>query len=398
MKNLFLLFVLLFSSQFLFCQTEKGTFTFGTSHFSAYKSDRTHFFIDNVTFERNSSLQYGLFVKNNVLLSASLSYAPDVISLPNPVRGNARSLTMSYRRYFGKKRIKPFADAEIGVKLFRRRIFYQLAMQPGIALFLNSQTSLDLSFYFPVLNNDSFFPRDLRPEIGLALRFFLHYDKEQKTQISAKEMIKRGVLSADLSNSFLDLGDAFKNQLFRGDAGLKYFFLHNIYASAGFSMFTEKYPGIGVNRRDLSVRLGLGAYYPLGDFTALTIHAKGSRRLLKSERDQNTANFLEGQIQGGLALFFGRQKFELLTGFTNTKYESDNSPQLQSDNNFVISMDYEYFVFEQLSLNASISAFPENQRQRLSSNTLSNFRTIYNERFDLYLNLRLNWYIGSLKE
>lgn len=390
MKKALLLFTFICISNLLFSQTEKGTHFLGTSHISEYRSGFNHFFEKGSLRERSFSFQYGIFIKDNVLIGATFSNSPDIIHLPSLSRTNSLALNPFYRRYFGQKRIRPFAEAEIGVKLIGD-FYFQAGIRPGVALFLNSNTSLDLSFNFLLIDNYDFFPQGVAPEIGLALRFFLKYDKENIPQITAREMLKRGILSADLSSSQF----GFDNIIRHTNVGLKYFLLDNIYLSGGLSMYSEKFSGLSVFRGDIQPEIGIGGYYFSGDFMALTVQANGQKRLIKNKQgsQERTVDIMDAEAKAGLALFLGRQKIELLAGIAYTKYEASFPSLIQSDNNFIASLGYEYFISDKLSVNTSISAYPENQKQRVEFNLSSN----YFERYDLDLNVQLKWYIGTRK-
>lgn len=395
MKKIFLLIVFLSISNLIFSQTQKGTLFFGTSHISDYRSSQTSFFEDYTFKNKSSAFQYGIFVKDNVLLGVSvLNYSDLIVSFPSPRRGNSLVQNLIYRRYFGQKKIKPFAEADLGLKIFNLEELYpQATIRPGVALFLNSNTSLDLSLSFPILENGDLFPEGITPKIGLALRFFLQYDSENESTISAKEMMKRGVLSADFSGSYF----GFSNSLLNSDVGLKYFCLNNVYISGGLNFFIQKYPGLSVVQRNFNPRIGIGGYYPLGDFTALVTHANGQKRLSynKQRSDIRAANFVEAQAKAGLALFWGRQKLEILTGVEFIQYESDVAEiPFQSDRSFVFTVDHEYFVSDKLSINTSISAFPKSQKQSFLSGTLRQ-AAIYREQYDLNMNVRLKWFINT---
>lgn len=396
MKKTLLLFTFICISNFIFSQTEKGTHFLGTSHISEYRSGETNFFNERSFLNRNFSFQYGLFIKDNVLVGANLSYFSNIVlASPVPRRGNSLALNAFYRRYFGQKKIKPFVEAEIGVNIFNGGFNPKAEISPGLAFFLNSNTSLDLSFNFLLLDVNDFISEGIIPEIGLALRFFLQYDNDNVPQIAAKDMIQRGVFSADFSSSYI----GFDKTILNSDVGLKYFFLNNIYISGGLNFYNEKYPDRVIFRQKFNPRIGIGGYYILGDFTAFTIHANGQKSLLYNRRisaNRRTVDLLEAEAKAGLALFLGRQKLELLAGIEYNQFEGSDVLQTQSDNNFVFTIGYEYFVSDKLSINTSFSAFPKNQKQRLFSDNISRFSTSYNERYISRLNVRLKWYINTM--
>lgn len=401
MKKIFLLFTLFCLSNLLFGQAQKGTHFFGTSHISEYASGRTNFFEKGILRERSFSFQYGIFIKDNVLVGASLSYTPDMIFFI-VASDNSLSLNPFYRRYFGQKKIKPFVEAAVGVKLFSGDLYANAEIRPGIALFLNSNTSLDLSFNFPLFNTSGprrnrFFPQGITPSIGLGLRFFLKYDRDTEPNITAKEMIKKGIFSVGFSSYGLS---KFRNTSILSEFGLEYFFLKNIYVNGGLNISLNRNNVTNrlVNQFSLNPKLGLGGYFPLGDYTALAIHANGQQRLINKKEEYSTKKevyFLEAQAQAGLALFLGRQKLEILSGVEFVQYESDVAEvSSQSDRSFIFTIDYEYFVSDKLSINTSISAFPKSQRQSFLSGALRS-RAVYEERYDLNMNVRLKWYINT---
>ena len=394
MKKAFLLFLFFCISNFLFSQTEKGTHFLGTSHLSLYNSYQTNFFQDSRISDRSLGLQYGRFIKDKVLVGANLKYAPEVHQVGAFVtNGMALSLNPFFRRYFGKKRIKPFAEAGIRLTLIKGNLLYQAEIRPGLAFFLTKNTSLDLSFNFSLLNNNRFLPDNLVPQIGLSLHFFLQYDKENKTEIKARDKIKKGLLSADFSGQYM----GFETTNLRANVGLKYFFLDNIYLSSGLNTIFQKSPNFSIARSALIPRVGIGAYYHLGNFTAFTVQASGQKRSYNINRfasgEKNTS-VLKAETKAGLALFLGKQRFEFLAGIEYSKYKSSDSTQTLSDNNFVLTLGHEYFIFNNVSINSSLSAFPESQKQHLYVNNQFRFDNIYDKRYDLYLNVRLQWYIG----
>lgn len=404
MKEKLLLLIFICVSNLLLGQAKKGTHYFGSSHVSSLQTSPLQFFGKASSSTRTTIIQYGIFIKDNVLLGASFKNAPDVYWTFRPINGRSIGLNPFYRRYFGQKKIKPFVEGEFGIKFSGKNILTEATIRPGVALFLNSNTSLDLSFNLPIYNSSlppfKIFPQGIVPTIGLALRFFLEYDRDNESSTTAKEMIKKGVLSADFSNSFLS-----KSRITTIDTnlGLKYFFLNNMYAKGGIDLsYINRNVIVGRIARLLSIspRFGLGGYYPLGDYTSFAIHAEGQRLFFNKKQDSFEGDVLFSQAQGkaGIALFLGRQKLEILSGVEFIQYESNVAEiPTQADAGFVFTIDYEYIVSDKLSVNASLSAYPENQRRSFLSKALRERYIPYDEVYDLNLNLSLNWFISTKK-
>lgn len=401
MKKILLFLTLCCISNFLFSQTQKGTHFFGTSQFSTYRSGELQFFGNGALKRKNLTIQYGIFIKDNVLLGASFQNSPDIVwATFNASSGNSIGLNPFYRRYFGQKKIKPFVEGQIGVKLFRKNLYAKAELRSGAAFFLSSNTSLDLSFNFPILDNSippsRLFPQGIVPRIGLALRFLLKYDSDAESTISAKEMLKKGIFLADFSSSAISKS---KNTSILTNVSLKYFLLNNIYVRGGLNISVNRNNFFNRfnNQFDLKPNLGLGGYLHVGDYTALAIHASGQQSLFRREEYsiKKKAHLTEAQVKAGVALFFDRQKLEILSGLEFIGYESDIADiPSQSNRSFVFTVDYEYFFSDRLSINTSVSAFPESQRQNFLSGILRQ-RTVYTKRYDLNLNLRLNWFINT---
>lgn len=439
-NNFFVFFFLFFASNSSFAQFQKGDVWLDFSPQNFQQESETIFLgSSNVGFASNiSTLQsrmgYGKFIGNNSLLGFKLDGNADIARSLFFFNDRARKLDVGlfFKRYFGQKSLRPFAETSFNTELdigggvfqalsFRNSEYFNWKIGGGLAYFLNKNTSLEFSYNFkPIalrLNSSQLFSEKLTPNFGIALRYFILKNRDGVQNLNANKTLEEGTLSVNLDSDFL-IGK--RQRLRKLGLSVEYFIRKNFQLKTEFGLekktflfeFTDAtgeqisenlddirnkcYGGLSglyffkINK-NLSIDTGVGAKFTRSPNIGLSF-VTDSEEDIKLFED-------ELSLRIGLSFYLGRHLLRPHFIFFQHSFDSDApNEELIYFDNFSLNLDYELFLAENLSMNLGMSYLHDYQWVEPEHPNFTLLQLSQKTSDILRINFAFKWYLRRGKE